>query len=137
MRHRKVGRKLGRETASRLALLRSLTTDLLNYEKVETTEPKAREIRKLAERMITLGKRGRVASQLAESASNSEKQDHLADSLHVRRQALRFVMSKVVVEKTFDELAERYEDRPGGYTRMVKIGPRKGDGAPMAIIQLV
>ena len=116
MAHRVAGRKLGRPTDHRLALFRNLVTDLLRYEKIITTEAKAKEVRGMAERVITLGKRG---------------------DLHARRQALRFVYDKKVVVKVFDELAPRYEGRPGGYSRIVKLGPRQGDGARMAQIALV
>ncbi len=116
MAHRIDGRKLGRATDHRLALFRNQVTDLLRYEKIITTEAKAKEVRGLAERIVTLGKRG---------------------DLHARRQALRFVYSKAVVEKVFDDLAERYAARPGGYTRIVKLGPRQGDGARMAQLEMV
>ncbi len=116
MAHRIDGRKLGRATDHRLALFRNLVTDLLRYEKIITTEAKAKEGRGLAERVITLGKQG---------------------DLHARRQALRFVYDKKVVEKVFDDLAERYVARPGGYTRIVKLGPRLGDGARMAQLEMV
>ncbi|MGQ9674911.1 MAG: 50S ribosomal protein L17 [Chloroflexota bacterium] len=116
MRHRVAGRKLGRPTAQRLALLRNLVTDLLRYEKITTTEAKARELRSEAEKLITLGKRG---------------------DLHARRQALAYIYDPRVVDKLFDALAERFASRPGGYTRIVKLGPRLGDAAPMARIELV
>ena len=116
MAHRIAGRKLGRPTDHRLALFRNLVTDLLRYEKVITTEAKAKEMRGFAERMITLGKRGDLAA---------------------RRRALGFVYDKSVVEKIFGDLAERYADRPGGYTRVIKLGPRDGDAARMAQIELV
>lgn len=116
MAHRIDGRKLGRPTDHRLALFRNLVTDLLKYEKIITTEAKAKEVKGMAERIITLGKRG---------------------DLHARRQAMSFVYDKKVVEKVFDELAPRYADRPGGYSRLIKIGPRLGDGAAMAQLQLV
>ena len=116
MAHRVAGRKLGRPTDHRLALFRNLVTDLLRYEKIITTEAKAKEVRGMAERVITLGKRG---------------------DLHARRQALRFVYDKKVVVKVFDELAPRYEGRPGGYSRIVKLGPRQGDGARMAQLELL
>ncbi len=116
MAHRIDGRKLGRPTDHRLALFRNLVTDLLKYEKIITTEAKAKEVKGLAEKIITLGKRG---------------------DLHARRQAMRFVYDKNVVEKVFNELAPRYADRPGGYSRLIKIGPRLGDGAAMAQLQLV
>jgi len=116
MRHRVNGRKLGRPTGHRVAMYRNLITDLLRYEKIVTTEAKAKEVRGMAEKTITLGKNG---------------------SLHARRQALAVVTDKKVVPKLFDELASRYADRPGGYTRLVKLGPRLGDGAPMARLELV
>lgn len=116
MAHRVDGRKLGRPTDHRLALFRNLVTDLLKYEKIITTEAKAKEVKGMAEKIITLGKRG---------------------DLHARRQAMRFVYDKKVVEKVFDELAPRYADRPGGYSRLIKIGARLGDGAAMAQLQLV
>jgi large subunit ribosomal protein L17 len=114
--HRIDGRKLGRPTDHRLALFRNLVTDLLRHEKIITTEAKAKEVRGLAERVITMGKRG---------------------DLHARRRAMGFVYDKKIVEKVFDELGPRYASRPGGYSRMVKLGPRLGDGARMAQLELV
>ncbi len=116
MRHRVKSGKLGRPTAHRWALLRSLVTSFLEKERVKTTLAKAREARPLAEKMITLGKRG---------------------SLHARRQALAFIRKEAVVTKLFAELGPRFAERPGGYSRIVKLGPRSGDGAPMAILELV
>lgn len=116
MRHKVGGHKLGRSTSHRMAMYRNLVTDLLGYEKITTTEPKAKEVRSFAERMITLGKDGGLAS---------------------RRRALAFIMTKDVVEKLFEELGPRYAERHGGYTRTVKLGPRLGDGAPMVQIELV
>lgn len=116
MRHRIAGRKLSRPTDQRLAMFRGQVTDLLRYEKLRTTEAKAKEVRPLAERIITLGKEG---------------------SLHSRRQALRFVTDTSVVRKVFEEIGPRYADRHGGYTRIVKLGPRRGDGALMAQLELV
>lgn len=116
MAHRIDGRKLGRPTDHRLAMFRNMVTDLLRHEKIITTEAKAREIKGMAERIITLGKRG---------------------DLHARRQALAFVYDKKVVAKVFDDLAPRYASRPGGYSRLVKIGPRLGDGAAMAQLELL
>ena len=110
------GRKLARNSGYRRAMYRNLVTDLLNHEKLATTEAKAKEVRGLAEKMISLGKEG---------------------GLHSRRQALAFVFSKKVTEKLFDELAARYADRSGGYTRTTKLGPRLGDGAPMVHLELV
>jgi large subunit ribosomal protein L17 len=116
MRHKVAGRKLGRSSAHRKALYRNLVTDLLNYERITTSEAKAKEIRSLAEQMITLGKEGKLNS---------------------RRKALSFILDEKVTEKVFAELAPRYAERQGGYTRIVKLGPRQGDGAPMAKIELV
>ena len=116
MRHRKAGGKLGRPTAHRLALLRNQVTDLLRYEHIVTTEAKARQVQRTAEKVITLGKQG---------------------SLHARRQALGVVYEESIVDKSFTVLAERYNKRPGGYTRLVKLGPRKGDAAPQARLELV
>lgn len=116
MRHARSGRQLGRPTSQRLALFRNLVTDLLRYEKITTTEAKAREVKALTDKVITLGKQG---------------------TLSARRQALGFVYDEAVVAKVFDQLAQRYATRPGGYTRLVKLGPRTGDGAPTARLELV
>lgn len=116
MRHRVAGRHLGRDTAHRRALYRNLVTDLLRYERITTTEAKAKEIRPMAEKIITLGRRG---------------------DLHSRRQALRFVYDPKVVAKVFDDIGPRMRDRPGGYLRITALEPRKGDGAKMAAIELV
>ncbi len=116
MRHRKDHRKLGRSPSHRKAMLRNLVTSLLELEQVRTTEPKAKEVRRVAERMITLGKRG---------------------TLHARRRALRTIRTKEVAAKVFDTLSERYSDRAGGYTRVMKVGRRVGDNADMAIVQLI
>jgi len=116
VRHKVAGRKLSRPTAQRWALYRNLVADLVKYEKITTTEAKAKEIRSLAEKMITLGKEGSLAS---------------------RRRALAFVTDTRLVEKIFAELAPRYAERAGGYTRIVKLGRRVGDGARLAQIELV
>jgi len=116
MRHRKAGRKLGRNAAHRKALFRNMVTSLLEHEQIKTTDAKAKELRGVAERMITLAKRG---------------------DLHARRQALSVIQSKDVTAKLFGELAERYRERPGGYTRVIKLGHRHGDAAPVSIIELV
>lgn len=116
MKHRVAGRHLGRATGPRLALYRTLVTDLLRRERIRTTEPKAKEIRSFAEKMITHGKAG---------------------TLHARREAAAFITDPVVVERVFGELATRYKERAGGYTRMVKVEPRQGDAAPMTMLELV
>ena len=115
MRHRKAGKKLGRNTAHRRALLRNLVTALFKYEQIETTDAKAKVIRPVAEKMITLAKRG---------------------DLHARRQALSFIQEKKVVHKLFEEIVKRYTDKQGGYLRIIKKGMRKGDAAPISIVQL-
>jgi large subunit ribosomal protein L17 len=116
MRHLKQGRKLGRTTAHRKALLRNLATALLEHERIITTEPKAKELRRVADRLVTLGKRG---------------------NLHARRQALQVVRSNAVVQKLFNEIAPRFAGRQGGYTRLLRLGYRPGDAAAMAVIELV
>ena len=116
MRHRVAGRKLSRSKSHRAALYRNQVTGLLKYGKLTTTEAKAKEVKSLAEKMITLGKKG---------------------DLGARRQALAFMYDEDVVKKVFDEIAVRYEGREGGYTRIGKIGSRLGDGAPMVMIELV
>jgi len=116
VRHKVSGRKFDRAGDERAALLKGLVADLLRHERMKTTVAKAKEARPIAERMITLGRDG---------------------SLHARRQALAYVNDKDVVSKLFDEIGPRYKARPGGYTRIIKLGPRLGDGAPMAQIELV
>jgi len=116
MRHRVKGKKLRRDSAQRKALLRSLVTSFLEKERIRTTLAKAKATRPIAEKMITLAKK---------------------NSLHSRRLALRFIYKKEVVKKLFDEIGPRFSERPGGYTRIVKIGPRSGDGAEMALLELV
>ncbi len=116
MRHRVHGRHLGRETSHRLSLYRNLVTDLLRYYRITTPEAKAKEIRPMAERIITLGRRG---------------------DLHARRQAMKFVFDPRVVKKVFDDIGPRMATRPGGYLRITGLEPRKGDGAKMSVIELV
>ncbi|HLR09145.1 MAG TPA: 50S ribosomal protein L17 [Bacillota bacterium] len=117
-----MARKLGRKTDARMALIRNLTTDLIIHERIETTEAKAKELKSAVEKMITLAKRG---------------------DLHARRQAAAFLYNKEAneddsaIQKLFNEIAARYEDRQGGYTRVLKLGPRRGDGARMAVIELL
>ncbi len=116
MRHGISGRKFDRPSDERRALLRGLVGDLMRHERLKTTEAKAKEVRPLAEKMITLGKDGTV---------------------HARRQAMSYINDKDVVKKLFDEIAPRFTTRPGGYTRIIKLGPRVGDGASMAQLELV
>jgi large subunit ribosomal protein L17 len=116
MKHQVAHRNFGRPTASRRAMFRIIVTDLLRHGRIKTTESKAKEIRPMAEKMITLGKGG---------------------SLHQRRQAAAFITDDKVVRKVFDEIAPRYKERNGGYTRLVRLGPRKGDAAEVALLELV
>ncbi|NLU50792.1 MAG: 50S ribosomal protein L17 [Syntrophomonadaceae bacterium] len=109
-------RKLRRRSSHRRAMLRNLVTSLLNTERITTTETRAKEIKRIADKMITLGKKG---------------------DLHARRQALAYLTDEGVVYKVFGQLAERYGDRPGGYTRITKAGFRRGDGAPLVVLELV
>jgi large subunit ribosomal protein L17 len=116
MRHQKSGRQLSRNSAHRWALMRNLITALLREEKIKTTDPKAKELRRWADRVISLGKQG---------------------TLHARRQVLGIVQDKAVVRKLFDTIGPRFKDRPGGYTRIIKVGIRRGDAAQMSMIELV
>jgi len=116
MRHLKAGRKLNRSASHRLALMRNLVTSLLRYERIKTTDSKAKELRSWADRMIGLGKEG---------------------SLHARRRALAVIQDKGVVRKVFDTLASRFKNRPGGYTRIVKLGWRRGDHAALSLVELL
>jgi len=116
MRHLKAGKKFNRSPSHRRALLRNLVTSLLRHERIKTTDPKAKELRRWADWMIGLGKQG---------------------TLHARRQALAIIQDDAVVHKVFDTLAARFKERPGGYTRIVKIGWRHGDNAPLSVIELL
>jgi len=116
VRHRKRGRQLGRNTKHRLALFRNLATSLMEYERIETTEAKAKELRGITDKLITLGKQG---------------------TLHARRGALRVLRTKETVSKLFDDIAKRFPDRHGGYTRIIKTRQRPGDAAKLVAIELV
>ena len=116
MRHSKAGRRLGRKTSHREAMFRNMVTSLLDHGKITTTDAKAKEIRVVAERMITLGKRG---------------------DLHSMRMAASVIREKTVVSKLFSTIAPRYKERLGGYTRIIKLGIRQGDAAPVSLIELV
>ncbi len=126
MRHRVAGKKLSRSTAHRKALRRNLTTDLFRYEQIRTTRAKAEAIRGQAEKLITLAKHG-----LADEETDPAK------GVHARRLARARLSDRKVVQKLFDEIAPRYMERPGGYTRMLKLGARHGDAAPMVLLELV
>jgi large subunit ribosomal protein L17 len=116
MRHQRSGKKLGRDSAHRKALYANLTASLIEHGRIRTTETKAKAVRPIAEKMITLGRNG---------------------SIHARRQALAYLRSQEIVHMLFSEIAPRFKDRPGGYTRVIKLGPRQGDAAPMAYLELV
>ncbi len=116
MRHNNQGRKLGRSTPHRLAMLGNMVASLIEHERITTTVPKAKEARRLAEKVITLGKK---------------------NTLHARRQAFKVLKNETLVKKVFDELRPRFEHRPGGYTRILKLGFRHGDNADMGLLELV
>ncbi|MBU5615469.1 50S ribosomal protein L17 [Geomonas azotofigens] len=116
MRHNSAGRRLGRTTSHRIAMFRNMVTSFLQHEKITTTDAKAKELRSIAEKMITLGKKG---------------------DLHATRQAAAYIRDKKVVTKLFTEIAPRYAERQGGYTRIIKLGIRPGDTAPVSVIELV
>lgn len=116
MRHKRTGRKLGVVTKHRKAMLRNMVTDLFRHERIRTTDTRAKELRRVAEKMITLAKKG---------------------TLHKRRQAAAYIRDNEVLGKLFSDIAERFKDRPGGYTRIVKLGFRKGDNTPISLIELV
>src|ERR1051325_2149128 len=116
MRHLRAGKKFNRSASHRRALLRNLVTSLLRHERIQTTDPKAKELRRWADWMIGLGKQG---------------------TLHARRQALAIIQDEAVVHKLFDSLAARFKDRPGGYSRIVKVGWRRGDQAAVSIVELM
>src|SRR5438046_3988143 len=116
MRHHRSGKKLGRDSAHRKALYSNLTGALIEHGRIKTTEAKAKAVKPIAEQMITLGRRG---------------------DIHARRQALAYLRSQEIVHELFSEVAPRFRDRPGGYTRIVKLGPRQGDAAEMVYLELV
>src|SRR5215467_8958523 len=145
MRHRVAHRKLGRKTEHRLALLRNLCTSLITHERLITTLPKAKELRPFAERAITLGKRALAADapegalhnrRLAASYFFGGNTNRVPDGGYKRPQAPR-TAGVAALDKLFDEIAARFADRPGGYTRILKLGSRRGDGAEMALIELI
>ncbi len=164
MRHRKAGRRLKRSSGHRRALYRNLMTELFRYERIETTEAKARAVRPLAEKLVTKARKARGervvelakqrdveklsawfsakrANQLVELADQEDEEalEQMAQAvaLHARRQVLSVLTDKDIAHKLVDEIAPRFEDRPGGYTRMFKLGMRRGDAAKMALLELV
>ena len=164
MRHRKAGRQLGRSTGHRRALYRNLMTELFRHERIKTTEAKARAVRPLAERLVTKARKARTervvelaqqrdmqklsawfnakrADQLVALADQGDDEalEQMAEqvALHARRQVLSVLNDKDVAHRLVEEIAPRFEDRPGGYTRMFKLGMRRGDAAKMALLELV
>ena len=164
MRHRRAGRRLGRDSGHRRALYRNLMTELFRHERIETTQAKARAVRPLAERLVTKARKARPdrVVELAKQRDveklsawfNSKRADQLVSladqgeeealqamardmALHARRQVLSVLQEKDVAHKLVEEIAPRFEDRPGGYTRMLKLGARRGDAAEMALLELV
>lgn len=146
MRHRKLGRQFGRNTSHRKAMFRALTANLVLHERIETTDAKAKELRRVAERLISQARRlGAVAYTPWESLSQADRSRRLAAKRQVATFLRRFGVANTpdgelqvdLVEKVFVDLAKRFENRPGGYTRIIKVGPRRGDNAPMSLIEFV
>lgn len=133
MRHRNSGRRLSMDTSERTAMFRNMVTSLLLHEQIRTTEPRAKELRRFAEKVISLGKRAVSVEGLEGDALKEAK----GKRVHSIRQAAYWVHDEVALKKLFGEFAKRYAGRPGGYTRIVKLGRRGGDNAAMAIIELV
>ena len=129
MNHNKSYRKLGRRSDHRLAMMKNMTISLVNAERIETTVTRAKELRKFVEKMITLGKKY--------NNLNLENNDERAKAIHLRRQAFAFLRNEEAVAKVFKEIAPKYMDRNGGYTRIIKTDVRRGDSAELAIIELV
>lgn len=129
MNHNKSYRKLGRRSDHRLAMMKNMTISLVNAERIETTVTRAKELRKFVEKVITLGKKY--------NNFNFENNDERAKAIHLRRQAFAFLRNEEAVAKVFKEIAPKYMDRNGGYTRIIKTDVRRGDSAELAIIELV
>ena len=148
MRHLKAGRKFGRNPSNRRAMFRNLTANLITHERIETTDAKAKELRRVAEKLIT--KAVRLGAIAYEKPGDSPDRNSIAKRLHVARQIRAFIprfgvfvdedgekQSVDLVEKVLIDLAKRFQGRPGGYTRIIKLGPRRGDNAPMSLIEFV
>ncbi len=134
MRHRKAGRRLGRNGPHRKAMMRNMVTSLFEHGQIRTTEARAKELRKIAERLITLGKRALRNSELNKDL---DEKTFAQKRLHMFRLILKVVRDKNVAREILEEYAEKFSERPGGYTRILKLGPRQGDNAPMTIIEFV
>jgi len=135
MRHLKSGRRLGLNAAHRKALLRNLVTSLMEHGRIETTEARAKELRRVAERIITLSRR--VVPSQVEVVAEEKRSELLVRRVHAIRQARRWITDRDILTKIFSEYSERYAQRPGGYTRIYKLGRRPGDQAPTVLIELV
>ena len=135
MRHRKSGRRLGRNSSHRKAMYRNMVTSLMLHGRIQTTEAKAKELRKVADRIITLGKR--VPQSSLEGLSGDELANARAARVHAIRLARRYIVNRDALDLVFGEYAERFKERPGGYTRIYKLGFRSGDNAPMTLIELL
>lgn len=136
MRHRKAGRKLGMNQTARKAMFRNMVTSLVLHERIHTTEPRAKELRRFAERMVTIAKRAPTKAA-CDSMSGDEQRTARAKRVHAIRRARRWLRDDQALSKLFDDVAVRFGERPGGYTRVVKAGYRAGDNAPMAVIEFV
>jgi len=131
MRHRKDGRRLGRNSSHRRAMLKNMVTSLLLHGRIRTTDTRAKEVRRLAERLITMGKKALPDADDAGEAAFQQRR------LHYYRRILKVVQNRELTRKILDEYAELYKERPGGYTRILKLGRRQGDNAPISILELV
>jgi len=134
MRHRKSGRILGRKSAHRKAMFRNMVTSLIEHERITTTEPKAKELRRFADRTISISLR---LGDLLDKPREQRSQEEQARYVHALRMAARMIRTRSVLHKLFDVVAPMMKGRPGGYTRLIKMGPRPGDAAPMCMIELV
>ncbi len=137
MRHRHSGRKFGMDASARKAMLRNMVTSLMIHGQIRTTQARAKELRRYAEKVVSLAKRAPTAEAIAAIKGKAERTDATAARVHAFRRVRRWVNNDGAIEKLFGEYAERFASRPGGYTRVVKTGARPGDNADMAIIQLV
>lgn len=138
MRHRKNHRHLSRTSSHRQAMFRNMVTSLFEEERIQTTDAKAKELRGVAERLITVAKQGARYEAQAEAATQPEDRLRFtAMALHKRRRAARKIRDHYILQKLFSDIQARFQDRPGGYTRVLKVGQRNGDAAPMSIIELV
>lgn len=134
MRHQKSGRKLGRSASHRKAMFRTMVTNLLEHERIQTTEAKAKELRGVVERTISISLR--LGDLLEKPKADRSREEHMR-VVHAMREASKMIRTREMVHKLFEEIAPALKGRPGGYTRVIKLGQREGDGASMALIELV